>query len=151
MKVTLFSLLMVAAIVAPSLAADTSEELAGKWSGNWKPQGGIPDAMTIELTKESAGRLTAKLLTPVPIEFTRASFDQKTRAITLEATDQKTGKHYKIDGKIVGMFGESGRDTKQLNWVHGLACPSDDVLFVADMNNWRVQKITLRKSVVGSR
>jgi hypothetical protein len=52
---------------------------------------------------------------------------------------------------MVGMLGESGRDAKQLNWVHALACPSDDVLFVADMNNWRVQKVTLRKSVVGSR
>jgi len=102
MKVTLFSLLMVAAIVAPSLAADTSEELAGKWSGNWKLQGGIPDAMTIELTQESSGRLTGKFLTPVPIEFTRASFDSKTHSIALEAMDQKTGKHYKIDGKVQG-------------------------------------------------
>ena len=102
MKVTLFSLLMVAAIVAPSLAADTSEELAGKWSGNWKLQGGIPDAMTIELTQESSGRLTGKFLTPVPIEFTRASFDGKTHSIVLEAMDQKTGKHYKIDGKVQG-------------------------------------------------
>ena len=45
--------------------------------------------------------------------------------------------------RIAGMFGESGRDTKQFNWVHALACPSDDVLLVADMNNWRVQKVTL--------
>ena len=28
-------------------------------------------------------------------------------------------------------------------WIHGLACPSDDVLIVADMNNWRVQKLLL--------
>ncbi len=71
----------------------------------------------------------------------------------LYTSDQEPGRIYKLtlDGKIVGMFGESGRDAKQLNWVHALACPSDDVLFVADMNNWRVQKVTLRKSVVGSR
>jgi len=67
----------------------------------------------------------------------------------LYTSDQEPGRIYKmtLDGRIVGMFGESGRDAKQFNWVHGLACPSDDVLFVADMNNWRVQKITLRKSV----
>ena len=71
----------------------------------------------------------------------------------LYTSDQEPGRIYKLtlDGKIVGMFGESGRDAKQLNWVHALACPTDDVLFVADMNNWRVQKVTLRKSVVGSR
>src|SRR5436190_2962496 len=71
----------------------------------------------------------------------------------LYTSDQEAGRVYKLtlDGKIVGMFGESGRDTKQLNWVHALACPSDDVLFVADMNNWRVQKVILRRSIVGSR
>ena len=63
----------------------------------------------------------------------------------LYTTDQEPGRLYKLalDGKILGMLGESGRDAKQFNWVHGIACPSDDVLFMADMNNWRVQKITL--------
>jgi hypothetical protein len=27
--------------------------------------------------------------------------------------------------------------------VHGIACPSDDLIYLADMNNWRVQKLTL--------
>ncbi|PYR13626.1 MAG: 6-bladed beta-propeller [Acidobacteria bacterium] len=63
----------------------------------------------------------------------------------LYTTDQEPGRLYKLtlEGKIVGMLGESGRDAKQFNWVHGIACPSDDVLYLADMNNWRVQKITL--------
>jgi len=49
-----------------------------------------------------------------------------------------------LDGKIVGMMGESGRGPNQFNWIHSLACPTDDVLYVADMNNWRVQKLLLR-------
>ena len=63
----------------------------------------------------------------------------------LYTTDQEPGRLYKLtlEGRIVGMLGESGRDAKQFNWVHGIACPSDDVLYLADMNNWRVQKITL--------
>jgi len=63
----------------------------------------------------------------------------------LYTTDQEPGRIYKLtlDGKIVGMLGESGRDVKQFNWVHGLACPSENELIVADMNNWRVQKVTL--------
>jgi hypothetical protein len=32
---------------------------------------------------------------------------------------------------------------KQFNWMHGLACPTEHDLFVADMNNWRIQKLTL--------
>jgi hypothetical protein len=48
-----------------------------------------------------------------------------------------------LDGTILGMLGESGRDAKQFNWVHGLACPAEDLVIVADMNNWRVQRLTL--------
>ena len=76
----------------------------------------------------------------------------------LYTTDSEPGRLYKLtlDGKIVGMVGESGRDVKQFNWVHGLACPSENELIVADMNNWRVQKITLHperitKTATGSR
>ncbi|HEY2152585.1 MAG TPA: peptidyl-alpha-hydroxyglycine alpha-amidating lyase family protein [Vicinamibacterales bacterium] len=63
----------------------------------------------------------------------------------LFTSDQEPGRLYKLtlDGTIVGMLGESGRDAKQFNWVHGLACPSENELIVADMNNWRVQRITL--------
>jgi len=71
----------------------------------------------------------------------------------LYTTDQEPGRLYKLslDGAILGMLGESGRGVKQFNWVHGLACPSEDVLLVADMNNWRVQKITLRPVKGGTR
>jgi NHL repeat len=64
----------------------------------------------------------------------------------LFAMDTDPGRLYKLslDGKILGMLGESGRGPKQFNWPHGLACPSEDVLFVADMNNWRVQKLLLK-------
>ena len=48
-----------------------------------------------------------------------------------------------LDGKILGWIGESGRGPRQFNWIHGLACPSENELLVADMNNWRIQKVTL--------
>ena len=41
------------------------------------------------------------------------------------------------------MFGESGHEMGQFNWTHGLACRSENTLYVADMNNWRVQKIVM--------
>lgn len=47
------------------------------------------------------------------------------------------------DGKILGWLDESGHDVGQFNWIHGLTCPSENMVFVADMNNWRVQKLTL--------
>ena len=63
----------------------------------------------------------------------------------LYTSDNEPGRIYKLalDGKILGMFGESGHDVGQFSWVHGLACPSENLLYIADMNNWRVQKVTL--------
>jgi hypothetical protein len=65
----------------------------------------------------------------------------------LYTSDAEPGRIYKIslpDGKIVGMLGESGHELGEFNWIHGLACPSEDMLYVADMNNWRVQKLILK-------
>jgi DNA-binding beta-propeller fold protein YncE len=58
--------------------------------------------------------------------------------------DNEPGRIYKmnLDGTILGWIGSSGRQVGQFNWVHGLDCSQTDVLYVADMNNWRVQRIT---------
>lgn len=68
------------------------------------------------------------------------------------AADSEPGRVYKmtLDGKIVGMFGESGRGDKQFNWPHGIACPTENEIYVADMNNWRVAKITIKGPASGS-
>ena len=41
------------------------------------------------------------------------------------------------------MFGGVGRTLGSFNWNHGIACPSENELFAADLNNWRVQKLIL--------
>jgi hypothetical protein len=64
----------------------------------------------------------------------------------LFTSDSEPGRIYKIElpsGKIVGYLGESGHDLGQFNWIHSIACPTENSLYVADMNNWRVQKLTL--------
>ena len=43
----------------------------------------------------------------------------------------------------VGYFGRSGRQPKQFGWVHEMASPSENELYVAEILNWRVQKLTL--------
>ena len=47
------------------------------------------------------------------------------------------------EGQVVGMFGTAGRQLGQFNWNHGIACPSENELYAADLNNWRVQKLLL--------
>lgn len=63
----------------------------------------------------------------------------------LYAIDDEPGRLYKmtLDGKILGMLGISGRQKGQFNWPHAIACPSENTVFIADMNNWRLQKLTL--------
>ena len=71
----------------------------------------------------------------------------------LFAMDSEPGRLYKmtLDGKILGVWGESGRGPGQFNWPHGLACPSENELYVADMNNWRVVKLVTSRTTTSSR
>src|ERR1700688_3284650 len=48
-----------------------------------------------------------------------------------------------VDGKVLGVLGESGKQLKQFGWIHAMACPSENLLYVAELLNWRVQKLIL--------
>ncbi len=63
----------------------------------------------------------------------------------LYTSDAYPGRVYKLslDGKLLGYLGESGKQLKQFGWIHAIACPSENVLYVADLLNWRVQKLLL--------
>ena len=63
----------------------------------------------------------------------------------LFASDGYPGRIYKLtlDGKVLGVLGASGHGPGQFGWIHELACPSESTLFVAELLNWRVQKLTL--------
>ena len=63
----------------------------------------------------------------------------------LYAADAFPGRIYKLslDGRVLGVLGETGKQLKQFGWIHEIACPSENVLFVAELLNWRVQKLVL--------
>jgi len=63
----------------------------------------------------------------------------------LYSADAYPGRIYKLslDGKVLGMLGESGKQLKQFGWIHEIACPSENELYVAELLNWRVQKLIL--------
>jgi NHL repeat len=63
----------------------------------------------------------------------------------LYSADAYPGRIYKLtlDGKVLGMLGESGKQLKQFGWIHEMACPSENELYVAELLNWRVQKLIL--------
>jgi DNA-binding beta-propeller fold protein YncE len=63
----------------------------------------------------------------------------------LFASDAYPGRIYKLslEGKVLGVFGESGKQLKQFGWAHQIACPSEKEIYVAEQLNWRVQKLVL--------
>jgi DNA-binding beta-propeller fold protein YncE len=64
----------------------------------------------------------------------------------LYVADAFPGRIYKLtlDGRVVGMLGKAGKQPKQFGWIHELACPTENELYVAEILNWRIQKLTLR-------
>ncbi len=64
----------------------------------------------------------------------------------LYSSDAYPGRIYKLslDGKVLGMLGESGKQLKQFGWIHEIACPSENELYVAELLNWRIQKLILQ-------
>jgi len=55
------------------------------------------------------------------------------------------GEIYKmeLDGRIVGKFGKAGKLPKELGSVNAIDCRSENDLYVGELGNWRVQKLTL--------
>jgi hypothetical protein len=63
----------------------------------------------------------------------------------LYAADGFPGRIYKLslNGEVLGVLGSSGHMPKEFGWIHEMACPAENELYVAEILNWRVQKLTL--------
>jgi sugar lactone lactonase YvrE len=63
----------------------------------------------------------------------------------LFSSDAFPGRIYKLslDGTVLGVFGKTGKQLGQFGWIHEIACPSENELYVAELLNWRAQKIVL--------
>ena len=61
------------------------------------------------------------------------------------SSDAYPGRIYKLslDGKVLGVFGKSGKQLGEFGWIHEIACPSENELYVAEILNWRAQKLIL--------
>lgn len=104
MKAKLASLVFLAtAIGVLSATAQTAQTApTGTWSGSWIPKGGVREPVTVEFKQDAAGNLTGKFFTPMPTDFVKAVHNSRLNTLTLEATDAKSGKKLKLDGKIQG-------------------------------------------------
>jgi sugar lactone lactonase YvrE len=95
--------------------------------------GKIPDEATVAKGTFAPGSPWSICITPPPHQV-------------LYSSDAWPGRIYKLslDGKVLGVLGQSGKQLKQFGWIHAMACPSENVLYVAELLNWRVQKLILK-------
>ena len=49
-----------------------------------------------------------------------------------------------MTGQIVGKFGRAGKLPKEFGTVNAIDCRNENELYVGELGNWRVQKLTLR-------
>jgi hypothetical protein len=94
--------------------------------------GNMPDEAAIAAGTFAPGSPWAICISPGPNQV-------------LYSADAFPGRIYKmtLDGKVLGILGKAGKQPKQFGWIHQMACPSENVLFVAELLNWRVQKLVL--------
>ena len=49
-----------------------------------------------------------------------------------------------LDGKVLGVYGQPGRNLGEFGWIHAIACPSENEIWVGELINWRVQKLVTK-------
>ena len=59
--------------------------------------------------------------------------------------DMDNGEIYKmeLDGKVLGKFGTAGKLIKEFGSVHEIDCRNPNELYVGEITNWRIQRLTL--------
>ena len=84
------------------------------------------------------GSPMAMCITPGPHQYLYASNSN-------DAGNYDNGEIYKLelDGTVVGKFGSAGKGPKQFGMVHAMDCQSENELYVGEVLNWRVQRVTL--------
>src|SRR5436309_7306635 len=87
----------------------------------------------------NAGAPYAICITPGPRQFLYTSNSNP-------STGMDNGEIYKmtLDGKILGKFGRAGKLLKEFGTVQQMDCRSENELYVGEITNWRIQKLTLR-------
>ena len=62
--------------------------------------------------------------------------------------DMENGEIYKmeLDGKIIGKFGTAGKLLKEFGSVHEIDCRNPNEIYVGEITNWRVQKLSLHSA-----
>jgi len=87
----------------------------------------------------NAGDPAALCITPGPRQYLYSSNSNPPENIDVG------GEIYKMDlsGRVIGKFGRAGKLLKEFGTVNAIDCRTENDLYVGEIGNWRVQKLTL--------
>ena len=58
--------------------------------------------------------------------------------------EQAPSRGDRVDGKLLGWFGTTGKKVGQFYWVHQMHCVSENEIITGEAQNWRVQRIVMK-------
>jgi hypothetical protein len=87
----------------------------------------------------NVGAPWAICITPGPRQYLYSSNSS-------DPSNLEDGEIYKmeLDGKLVGKLGRAGHLLKEFGSLHAIDCRKENELYVGELANWRVQKLTLK-------
>jgi hypothetical protein len=87
----------------------------------------------------NVGSPSALCMTPGPHQYLYSSNSNPPDDI------DSNGEIYKLelDGTVIGKFGKAGKLPKEFGTVNSIDCRRDNELYVGEIGNWRIQKLTL--------
>ena len=122
-----------------SIAVDTQGNVYAADAGNQRIQV-FDNNGTFKTEIKGVGNAQAICITPGPNQVMYVSNSNP-------PTDIDTaGEIYKmrLDGTMVGKFGRAGKLLKEFGTVNAIDCRSESTLYVGEVGNFRVQRITVR-------
>ena len=122
-----------------SIAVDAQGNVYAADAGNQRIQV-FDNNGTFKSEMKGVGNAQAICITPGPNQLMYVSNSNPPNDI------DTAGEIYKmrLDGTMVGKFGRAGKLLKEFGTVNEIDCRSENTLLVAEVGNFRVQKITIR-------
>ena len=102
---------------------------------------------TFKTQFRNVGSPWAICITPPPNQFLYVSNSNPPNNLDYDGEILKMT----LDGRIVGKFGRAGKLLKEFGTVNAIDCRTENELYVGELGNWRVQKVTLKPTATGTR
>jgi sugar lactone lactonase YvrE len=107
--------------------------------------------MTLKTTYNNVGSPWAVCISPGPHQYLFSSNSNPDSNSPASSWDI-TGEIYKmeLDGTIIGKFGKAGKAPGEFATIHQMDCRDPNVIYTAEINDWRSQKILLKPQAMKS-